>query len=81
MVRKIPDNQIVFYQLPNGSVNIEVLYAEENIWLSQKKMAELFNVDRSVVTKHLKNIFTDQELRENSVSAKFAHTAKDGKSI
>lgn len=79
-MKKIPDNQIAFYQSPDGSVNIEVLYAEENIWLSQKKIAELFNVDRSVVTKHLKNIFIEMELDEKSVSAKFAHTAEDGKS-
>lgn len=79
-INKLPDNQIAFYQSPDGSVNIEVLYADENIWLTQKKIAELFNIDRSVVTKHLKNIFTDQELEKNSVSAKFAHTAEDGKS-
>ena len=78
-MKKIPDNQIAFYQSPDGSVNIEVLYAEENIWLTQKRIAELFNIDRSVVTKHLKNIFVEQELEKNSVSAKFAHTAEDGK--
>src|SRR3989338_7500350 len=79
-MKKIPDNQIAFYQSPDGSVNIEVLYAKENIWLTQKKMAELFDVDRSVITKHLKNIFIERELDEKSVSAKFAHTAEDGKS-
>jgi len=78
-MKKIPDNQITFYQSPDGSVNIEVMYAEENIWLTQKKIAELFDVDRSVVTKHLKNILIEKELEENSVSAKFAHTAEDGK--
>ena len=78
-MKQKPDNQIVFYQTPGGSVNIEVLYAEENIWLTQKKMAELFDVYRSVITKHLKNIFTETELEEKSVSAKFAHTAEDGK--
>lgn len=78
-MKKIPDNQIAFYQSPDGSVNIEVLYADENIWLTQKKIAELFDVDRSVITKHLKNIFFEKELDENSVSAKFAHTAEDGK--
>ncbi len=79
-MKKILDNQIAFYQSPDGSVNIEVLYVEENIWLSQKKMAELFDVDRSVITKHIKNIFTERELDEKSVCAKFAHTAEDGKS-
>jgi len=73
------DNQITIYQSPDGGVNIEVLYANKNIWLTQKKMAELFDADRSVITKHLKNIFLEKELDEYSVSAKFAHTAKDGK--
>jgi len=44
-MKKLPDNQIAFYQSPDGSVNIEVLYAKENIWLTQKKMAELFDKD------------------------------------
>ena len=78
-MKKIPDNQVAFYQSPDGSVNIEVLFAEENIWLTQKKMAELFSVDRSVVTKHLKNIFSEKEIEEKSVCANFAHTAEDGK--
>jgi len=43
MMKKLSDNQITFYQSPDGSVNIEVLYSEENIWLSQKKIAELFD--------------------------------------
>ena len=59
-MKKLPDNQIAFYQSPDGAVSIEVLYAGENIWLTQKKMAELFGVDRSVITKHLKNIFTEK---------------------
>ena len=79
-MKKLPDNQIAFYQSSDGSVNIEVLYAEENIWLTQKKMAELFNIERSVITKHLKNIFLESELDKDSVSANFAHTAEDGKS-
>jgi len=77
--KKLPDNQITVYQTPDGNINIEVLYANENIWLPQKRIAELFDVDRSVVTKHLMNIFSDNELEEDSVCAKFAHTAEDGK--
>jgi hypothetical protein len=77
--KKIPDNQITVYQRPDGKVNIEVLYADENIWLPQKRIAELFDVDRSVVTKHLKNIFSSSELEESLVCANFAHTAEDGK--
>ena len=77
--KKLPDNQITVYQTSDGKINIEVLYANENIWLPQKRIAELFDVDRSVVTKHLKNIFSDNELSEYSVCASFAHTAEDGK--
>ncbi len=77
--RKLPDNQITVYQTPDGKVNIEVLYANENVWLQQKRIAELFDVDRSVVTKHLRNIFASRELQEDSVCANFAHTAEDGK--
>ena len=77
--KKLPDNQITVYQTSDGKINIEVLYANENIWLPQKRIAELFDVDRSVVTRHLKNIFSDNELQEYSVCASFAHTAEDGK--
>ena len=69
------NNQITIYQSPDDGVNIEVLYANENIWLTQKRMAELFEVDRSVITKHLKNIFAEGEFDEHLVCAKFAHTA------
>ena len=48
-------------------------------WLPQKRIAELFGVDRSVVTRHLQNIFQTEELKEDSVCANFAHTAEDGK--
>lgn len=72
-------NDIIFYTTPDGQVNIEVFFLSETFWLSQKRLAELFAVDRSVVTKHLQNIFTTKELDENSVCANFAHTAEDGK--
>lgn len=70
-MKKIPDNQIAFYQSPDGSANIEVLYAEENIWLSQKKMAELFDVSIPTVNEHLRNIFASFELQEDSVVRNF----------
>jgi len=49
------------------------------VWLTQQKIADLFGVERSVVTKHLKNIFQSNELNEISVCAKITHTAQDGK--
>lgn len=58
---------------------IEVLVEDETVWLSQKLIATLFDVDRTVITKHLKNIFDTHELEEDSVCAFFAHTAEDGK--
>lgn len=62
-----------------GEDGIEVRVQNQDVWLTQKAIAQLFEVDRSVVTKHLKNIFEKKELDENSVCAKFAQTADDGK--
>lgn len=58
---------------------IQVFYKDETVWATQKAMAALFDVDRSVITKHLKNIFATEELIAERVCANFAHTAKDGK--
>ena len=58
---------------------IQVIYKDETIWATQKAMATLFDVDRTVITKHLKNIFESSELQQEQVCAKFAHTAEDGK--
>ena len=58
---------------------IEVRVQDHDVWLTQKAIGQLFDVDRSVVTKHLKNIFESGELTEESVCAKFAQTADDGK--
>lgn len=77
--KKIPDNQIAFYQSPDGSVNIEVLYAEENIWLTQKKIAELFDTTKQNISLHLKNIFKEGELQADLVVKDFLITAEDGK--
>ena len=62
-----------------GEQGIEVRVQDHDVWLTQKAISQLFDVDRSVVTKHLKNIFHDKELDEATVCAKFAHTADDGK--
>ena len=62
-----------------GDDGIEVRVQNNDVWLTQKAIAQLFDVDRSVVSKHLRNIFKDGELDENSVCAKFAQNADDGK--
>lgn len=71
--------QFLLYNLPNNSGKVQAYVEDETLWLTQKAMAELFGVNRTVVSKHLKNIFETGELDENSVCAKFAHTATDGK--
>ena len=62
-----------------GEDGIEVRVQNGDIWLTQKAISQLFDVDRSVITKHLSNIFKEGELDENSVCAKFAQIADDGK--
>ena len=62
-----------------GEDGIEVRVQNGDVWLTQKAISKLFDVDRSVITKHLSNIFKEGELDENSVCAKFAQTADDGK--
>ncbi len=72
-------SKFLLYTAPNGAVKVDVLFKDESAWLTQKALAELFGVDRSVVTRHLRNIFISRELSEASVCAVFAHTAADGK--
>ena len=72
-------SEIIFYTTPQGHVKVEVILQNETVWLTQKAMAELFGVDRTVITKHLGKIFKEGELSEISVCAKIAHTADDGK--
>lgn len=76
---KPDEGEIIFYTTPEGVARVEVLYQGETFWLSQRGMAELYGVDRSVITKHIGNIFQSHELVEDSVCAIFAHTAADGK--
>ena len=74
-------NNIVIYQSEDGLVSMEAMVdsKHETIWATQKAISVLFQVDRSVITRHLKNVFTTGELEEDSVCAIFAHTAQDGK--
>ncbi|MDX2509227.1 MAG: RhuM family protein [Desulfobacterales bacterium] len=76
---KIPDNQITVYQTPEGKINIEVLYANENIWLPQKRMAELFGCSADNISLHLKNIYKEKELDEPSTTEVFSVVQTEGK--
>jgi hypothetical protein len=72
-------NEILLYSTPNGKVKVEIYLQNETIWLTQDKIAILFGVQRPAITKHLKNIFENGELIENSVSSILELTAEDGK--
>jgi len=79
MTQKPNQSEIILYKTEDGSVKIDTVFQDETIWLTQKKMAELFDVKRPAITKHLKNIFESEELSEHSVSSILEHTAEDGK--
>ena len=71
--------EILFYKTDNGDVKVEILLYQENLWLTQAKMAELFEVQKAAISKHLKNIFVSGELMEDSVVSVLETTAADGK--
>ena len=72
-------NQITFYETPDGRVKIEVRFENENLWLSQKLLAALFECSVDNISLHLKNIFAEKELDPKSVVEEFSITASDGK--
>ncbi|KKB54065.1 hypothetical protein HMPREF1536_03646 [Parabacteroides gordonii MS-1 = DSM 23371] len=71
--------EFLIFQLQDKEEGVEIVYKDETLWVSQKAMSILFDVDRTVITKHLKSIFDAEELDKDSVCAIFAHTAEDGK--
>ena len=72
-------SKLVLYTSADGTVRLDVRLTEETLWISQAQFADLFYTERSVITKHLRNVFNSGELDKKSVCAKFAHTAADGK--
>lgn len=77
----IPNNsftEFLLYTTPNGKVKLEIFLHDENIWLTQAKISELFGVERSVVTKHLQNIYNEGELGKEATCAKIAHVQDEG---
>lgn len=73
--------EIIIYQTDDGLTKINVNMQEETVWLSLDQMAELFQRDKSTISRHIKKIFEEGELQRNSVVANFATTAADGKYI
>jgi len=72
-------NNITFYQSKTGEIELDIKFDQETLWMSQEQMGDLFSVGRQAITKHLKNIFKNQELIEEAVCSKMEHTATDGK--
>ena len=73
------NNDIIFYTTDDGQVKIEVRLEDENVWLTQNAMAELFDTTKQNISLHIKNIFEEKELSENSVVKENLTTASDGK--
>ena len=71
-------NQIILYR-PNDTISLEVRLENDTVWLTQEMMSDLFQRNKSTISRHIKNIFQEKELLEASVVAKFATTASDGK--
>ena len=71
-------SEIVLYKTSDGRIKIDTVFQDETIWLTQAKMAELFDVKRPAITKHLKNIFAGGELNERVVSSILEHTTQHG---
>src|SRR3989338_9271482 len=72
-------SEIVIYKAKDGHVELNVSLSEETVWLSLNQISELFGRDKSVISRHLSNIFKNNELDKHSVVANFATTAADGK--
>ena len=75
----IEENKIIIYTTEDGKVEIEVRLEDENVWLTQNSMAKLFDTTKQNISLHIKNIFDENELNENSVVKENLTTAKDGK--
>lgn len=71
-------SEMIIYTTEDGLAKIETTFDGDTVWLSIDQMAELFQRDRSVIGKHVRNIFKEGELQKKAVWAKFAHTAADG---
>ncbi|WP_299367949.1 RhuM family protein [uncultured Porphyromonas sp.] len=72
-------DQMLIYQSVDGKIKVDVRFDQDTVWLSLDQMATLFGRNKSTVSRHIKNIFEEGELSNNSVVAKFATTASDGK--
>ena len=75
----IVENEILIYQTEDGQTKIDVKLEDETVWLTQAQLCELYQTSKSNISEHIKHIFEEGELEENSVVRKFRTTAADGK--
>ena len=75
----VPGGEFILYQTEDGRTRVEVRFRDETVWLTQAQLSDLFQRERSVITKHIRNIFEEGELEEQAVCANHARTAADGK--
>jgi prophage maintenance system killer protein len=76
---KVPGGEVLLYEAADGSARVDVRLDHDTVWLTQEQMSQLFGRERSVITKHIRNVFREGELLSDAVCANFAHTAVDGK--
>ncbi|MEJ7668571.1 MAG: virulence protein RhuM/Fic/DOC family protein [Casimicrobiaceae bacterium] len=75
---EVPGGEVILYEAPDGQVRVEVRLERENVWLTQEQMARLFGRERSVITKHVRNVFREGELEAVTTCAKFAQVQVEG---
>ena len=80
-ISKNVESEIIIYQTDDGQTKIDVKFEDETVWLTQAQLCELYQTSKSNISEHIKHIFEEGELEENSVVRKFRTTAADGKNI
>ena len=74
------ENKLILYKDDEGKLSVNTLFADEDVWLTQAQLVEIYQSSKSNISEHLTNIFADNELDKDSVVRKFRTTASDGKS-
>ena len=79
MNKELKESKFILYETENGNINIDVILKNETIWLTQKSMSELFDVDQPAIAKHLANIYNEEELLKDSTNSILELVQKEGK--
>lgn len=78
MVSNQNNTQIILYTTPEGNIKIDTVFQNETIWLTQKKMAELFDVNVPAISKHINNIYDERELKREATVSKMETVQQEG---